>query len=165
MMRPEAAEPPEKAAHVKELNVRYSFESLEKVWGALRHGSRHAADSDDISTAQMALLSTHFLSTWGQVDSTSHILFILHSHCARPDYVTMSAIPCLNGCMCCSGCGSFQLGSSCWIFIQTHWPLLPSLVLWTAWPKSLQAHILAPSLIGKQAHYALNTSARHVSVI
>ena len=61
--------------------------------------------------------------------------------------------------MCCSGCGSSQLGSFCWIFIQTHWPLLPFSVLWTAWPKSLQAHILAPSLIGNHMHYALDTPA------
>ncbi len=67
MMRPEAAEPPEKAAHVKDLNVRDSFGNVKKLWGALRLRDHNVSDSDDISTAQMALLSTHFLSTWGQV--------------------------------------------------------------------------------------------------
>ena len=67
MMRPEAAEPPEKAAHVKDLNVRDSFGNVKQLWGALRLRDHNVSDSDDISTAQMALLSTHFLSTWGQV--------------------------------------------------------------------------------------------------
>ena len=70
-MRPEAAEPPEKAANAKDADIKDSFGNLKKLWGALRHRDHHVSDSGDISTAQMALLSTHFLSTWGQVDDCS----------------------------------------------------------------------------------------------
>ena len=76
MMRPEAAEPPEKAAHVKNLDARDSFENLKKLWGAIRHRNHHVPDFNDISTAQMALLSTHFLSAWGQVK----LIFSLRFH-------------------------------------------------------------------------------------
>ena len=85
MMRPEAAEPPEKAAYVKDPDVRDFFENFKKLWGALRHEDHHVSDNNDIFTAQMALLCTHYLSAWGQVIASSlPFLFVLNLHPKGP---------------------------------------------------------------------------------
>lgn len=80
-----------------------SIGNLKKIWWAVKEADSPSPNDDDVSAAETALFCSHFLSTWGQVNTQ---LYLECSNC------------CLQGlptCICttelwflCRECGSSQ---------------------------------------------------------